>query len=71
MAEPDEPFGVEHLPAEPGFRWVEVYDPRLTNRIAWMKVAADAPDPEPEQEFPEGIARTRRLVADLLRRPRC
>ena len=54
--------------AAPGMRWVEQYDPRLTNRIAVVQVPLDAPDPVVPDESPELVACTRRLVQDLMDR---
>jgi hypothetical protein len=69
-ASDDFPFYPDH-PAQPGFRWIEVHDGRLTNRIRWEQIPENATDPEPVNETPEEITRTRRLVADLVRTDPC
>ena len=66
MAEHEEPSS--EPTAAPGMRWVEQYDPRLTNRITLVQVPLDAPDPVVPDESPELVARTRRLMQDLMDR---
>ena len=56
----------DETPCEPGFRWVEVRDDRLTGRVRREQIPADAPDPETVVDSPEQVAHVRLLVERLL-----
>ena len=62
---PEDVERLEGRSATPGYRWVEVRDDRLTNRVRVEQVAVGAPDPEPLTDSPQGAHHIKRLIREL------